>query len=166
MDRQTLEEALVGLSSGYKAVVAAHLFGSAVDQPHRHSDPNVALLLRDDLDADARLDLRLELAEVLEHPTGRPADGGVLNEAPPLLRFQVLRHGRLLWVQDERARCLFGMHRDNLYYDFKPYHGFQVSCLLDRIREEGLGVGCCGARDAFAEARRLSQILAATGGPR
>lgn len=162
MDRQALEETLICLIREYDAVVAAYLFGSAADRPHRHSDLDVALLLRDELDADARLDLRLELVEVLEHKMGRPADVVVLNDAPPFLRFQVLRHGRLLWVRDDRARCLFEMHSYNLYYDFKPYHDFQLSCLLDRIRKEGLGVGYQGARDALAEARRLSQGLAAT----
>ncbi|MGB9724024.1 MAG: type VII toxin-antitoxin system MntA family adenylyltransferase antitoxin [Chloroflexia bacterium] len=161
MDGQTLEHALVDIVRRYEPVVAVYLFGSALERPHRHSDLDVALLLRDDQDADARLDLRLELMEVLTGRLGRPADVVVLNDAPPILRFQVLRNGRLLWTRDDRARCLFEMHSYNLYYDFKPYHDYQVSCLIERIRKEGLGAGYGGARDALAEARQLSQRLAA-----
>lgn len=161
MAGQTLEQSLIELLGGYGPIVAAYLFGStAAGLAHRHSDLDVALLLAEELDADARLDLRMEIVETLEHRTGRPVDVVILNDAPPVLRFQALRHGRLLLVRDDDARCLFEMRSYNLYYDFKPYHDFLVSHLIEHIRKEGLGLGYGGARDTLAEVGQLSQALA------
>lgn len=142
-------------------LVAAYLFGStARGQDHTLSDVDVALLFRDGLSDADRFARTLEIGGALEVALRRPVDVVALNRAPPALCFQVLRHGRLLLERDRTARCLFVMHALNRYYDAKPYLDYHNALLLARIREEGLGRGYHGHRDALAEARQLSARLA------
>jgi predicted nucleotidyltransferase len=143
-------------------LVAVYLFGStARDQAHALSDVDVAVLFAAELSAEDVFAGTLEIGVILEEALRRPVDVIALNRAPPALCFQVLKHGRLLVEQDRTQRCVFIMHALGRYYDAKPYLDYHSTRLLSRIREEGLGGGYHGHRDALAQARQLSAYLAA-----
>ena len=142
-------------------LVVAYLFGSLAEETdHRMSDVDVALLLPHNTDRATAFDTRLRVAAALEELCWRPVDVVILNHAPPLLRFQIVQRGRVLVERDNTARCLFEARTMSEYYDAKQYLDYQFSHLIRRIREEGLGAGYQGHRDALEEARRLSKRLA------
>lgn len=142
-------------------LVAAYLFGStARDQAHALSDVDVAVLFAAELSSADVLARTLEIGVILDEALRRPVDVIALNRAPPALCFQVLKYGRLLLEQDRTQRCVFVMHALGRYYDAKPYLDYHNTRLLSRIREEGLGGGYHGHRNALAEARQLSANLA------
>ena len=147
---------------GRQDLVAVYLFGSvAQNQAHALSDVDVAVLFPEELSAKGMFAHTLEIGSVLEDALHRSVDVVALNRASPALRFQVLKHGRLLLERDRTARCLFVMRALNQYYDAKPYLDYHNARLLSRISEEGLGHGYHGHRNALAQVRRLSAHLAA-----
>lgn len=144
-----------------EGLVAAYLFGSlAEEMDHRLSDVDVALLLPGDVDRPAAFDIRLQVTADLERLCRRPVDVVILNHVPPLLRFQVIQRGQVLLSRDDEARYLFEARTMSEYYDAQRYLDYQLTHLINRIREEGLGAGYQGHRDPLEKARRLSKRLA------
>jgi len=142
-------------------ILAAYVFGSAAEGvAHRLSDLDIALLLPPTTEPMQRFDTRLEVMAALERLTRGQVDVVILNDAPLLLRFQVLRHGRVLVDRDMTQRCLFAARTMSAYYDARRYLDYHFAHLIRRIREEGLGAGYHGHQDTLEEARRLSARLA------
>lgn len=142
-------------------LVAVYLFGStARQQTHALSDLDLAVLFEPGLTEEALFDRTLELGAILEDSLRQSVDLVALNRAPPALCFQVLKDGRLVVERDRTQRCLFVVRALNRYYDAKSYLDYHNAQLVSRIREEGLGRGYRGHRDALAEARRLSTHFA------
>ena len=161
-DSTELSSKLAAVLTGQEEILAAYLFGSQAEGvAHERSDVDVALLLTPNTDPSSALDIRLATATALARASGRSVDVVILNRAPPLLRFQVIRRGRLLVDRDTTARCLFEARSMSEYYDAKRYLDDQLSHLMHRVREEGLGAGYQGHRNTLEEARRLSKRLAA-----
>jgi uncharacterized protein len=98
------------------AVVAAYLFGSAVQQRlTADSDLDVALLFETPPDGLRLLELQEELTSVL----GRQADLVSLNQASPVLGMQVLKGGELVFERSERAVREFQVRTLFAYFDLK-----------------------------------------------
>jgi len=143
-------------------ILAAYLFGSAAEGlAHSWSDLDIALLLPPTMGPHQRLDTRLEVTAGLKRRLGRPVDVVILNDAPLLLRFQVVKHGRVLVDRDATRRCLFVARTMSAYYDAQRYLEYHFGHLIRRIREEDLGRGHHGHQDALEAARRLSARLTA-----
>lgn len=120
-------------------IVAAYLFGSrAIGRARERSDVDVAVLL-DEEDSVARFERRLRLMTEVSDVCGREADVVVLNDAPPVLQHQVLRHGRLLYERDRRARVEFEVRAGRIYADLKSMYDFFTEVLFKEIKEVGLG---------------------------
>lgn len=101
-------------------VIAAYLFGSlAQGRAHPRSDIDVAVLLAA-MDLEAAFHRRLRLMEDLRPYADREVDVVVLNIAPPLLQYQVLKHGRLLYERDRSARVNFEVRVGKVYADLQP----------------------------------------------
>ncbi len=121
-------------------VVAAYVFGSwAQGRPRPESDVDVAVLLKEDLDAEARLMRRLELGNALEELLNRKVDLVVLNDAPPLLQHQVLLHGKRVFERDRMARVEFEVRAGKVYADLKPMFDFFTEAMLREIEEGRFG---------------------------
>ncbi len=101
-------------------VQLAYLFGSQVTGcTHAESDVDVAVLLAASLTADERFTARLTLIGALAHLFGTDqVDVVVLNEASPLLAYEVLHNGVLLYCPDDKQ--LLGNLRRK---DFVPIRG-------------------------------------------
>ena len=120
-------------------VVAAYLFGShAAGKAHPGSDVDTAVLLSEE-DSFARFERRLRLIDEVSDLCGREADVIVLNDAPPLLQHQVLKHGQLLFERDRTARVAFEVRAGKIYADLKPMRRFFQHILFHEIKEAGLG---------------------------
>jgi predicted nucleotidyltransferase len=154
-------EIIRNILAGRNDLAAVYLFGSVAEgTAHALSDVDVAVLFRAGLPDEAMFSHSLEIVALLEAALRRSVDVIALNRASPVLCFQVLQHGRLLFEPDPAARGIFVMYALGRYYDLRPYLDYHQEQLLTRIREEGLGRGYQGHRDALAEARRLSAQLA------
>ena len=161
-DESKVVETISAALHNHPDLVAVYLFGStARDQAHALSDVDVAVLFATELSAADVFGRTLEIGTILDETLRLPVDVIALNRVPPALCFQVLKHGRLLLEQDRTQRCVFVMHALSRYYDAKPYLDYHNTRLLSRIREEGLGGGYHGHRNALAQARQLSAYLAA-----
>jgi len=137
---EKLAAALCRYLASQSDVVAGYVFGSTVQGRARPgSDVDVAVLLSDDLDGEARFMRRLRLGTEVEDVIGRRTDLVVLNDAPPLLQHQVLKHGRLVFERDRAARVEFEVRAGKIYADLKPMYDFHTRDLLQKIKEVGLG---------------------------
>jgi len=137
-DDQALKAALRDYFSSQQDVIAAYLFGSWVAGKARpDSDVDTAVLLSEE-DGVVRFERRLRLMSEVSDVCGREADVVVLNDAPPLLQDQVLRHGRLIFERDRRSRVEFEVRAGKVYADLKPMYDFHTRDLLQKIKEVGL----------------------------
>jgi predicted nucleotidyltransferase len=139
MDDGLSVAALIEYLSAQEDVLAAYLFGShATGKARPGSDVDVAVLLSQK-DSLVRFERRLRLGNEAEDAIGRPVDLIVLNDAPPLLQHQVLKHGRLLDERDQRARVEFEVRAGQVYADLEPMRKFFQQALFREIEEVGLG---------------------------
>jgi len=137
---EELAAALCRYFANQADVVAGYVFGSiAQGRTRPSSDVDVAVLLSDGLDGGTRFARRLRLGAEVEDVIGCQTDLVVLNDAPPLLQHQVLKHGRLLFERDRAARVEFEVRAGKIYADLKPMYDFFTGVLFKEIKEVGLG---------------------------
>lgn len=132
MDDAILKELHVFFSRE-EPVVVAYLFGSvAKGAAGRLSDVDVAVLLSEgyDLTLDYRLYLMGELAEIV----GRETDVVILNEVSPLLRYEVIKCGKILYCKDECERVTFEERTLDEYLDMGRIEREYLKCLLQGVR--------------------------------
>ena len=132
---RALEDKIKNLAAffeGEKRVLVAYLFGSyarGLETPQ--SDVDIAVLLSEIPEKALEYYLHLErrLAEVLENDV----DLVFLNDAPPLLKYQVIKYGRLLFSRDERVRVMFEAKSLCEYLDFNRVLKRYDECFMKRI---------------------------------
>jgi uncharacterized protein len=133
-------------------VVVAYLFGSvARGQANSRSDVDLAVLLDPNLGSEACLERQLQLMVALDDFADREVQVTLLNRASPLLAYQVIRDGFLLYERNQAGRVAFEVHTMKVYFDVKPMLDFHSQVLMKQIREAGLG----------GRARRHSRTLEA-----
>ena len=123
---------LAMLFESEKRVLVAYLFGSyarGLETPR--SDVDIAVLLSEvpERPLEYYLHLERELAKVLE----MDVDLVFLNDAPPLLKYQVIKYGRLLFSRDERVRVMFEAKSLCEYLDFSRVLRRYDECFMRRI---------------------------------
>lgn len=143
-------------------VVLAYLFGSyARRQAWAHSDVDIAVLLAGQPDDDHCFDMRLEIiGGLMDILNVNDVDVLILNQAPPALRYAVLRDGRLLFCRDRQAMIMFRVRTINDYLDFKPILQRHETALLERARKGELLRGCNPHQGALERYRQLRERLA------
>lgn len=103
-------------AAGRPSVLAAYLFGSALQQRLAvDSDIDVGLLFADPPDLFGVFDLQDELTRIL----GRQTDLVCLNRASPILAMQVLKRGAIVFQRSERAVREFQVRTHFAYVDLK-----------------------------------------------
>jgi predicted nucleotidyltransferase len=140
-------------------VVAAYLFGSvARDQAGPLSDVDIAVLLEPDLAMEAAVERQLQLMVALDDYADREVQVTVLNHVSPLLAYQVVRDGLLLYERSRPERIAFEVRAMKVYFDVKPMLDFYSQALLRQIQEVGLGRAKRDSRTLEA-ARRIRERL-------
>ena len=127
-----LEQAIAGVLARYPDVTAAYLFGShAEGREHPGSDVDLALVGSHDRLAEQRLDL---LADLVCAGIDN-VDLVLLDDADPALRFEAVRHNRLVYARREFDH---GSHYSRVvreYFDFEPYLRVQREALKQRLAD-------------------------------
>ncbi|MDW8325650.1 MAG: nucleotidyltransferase domain-containing protein [Anaerolineales bacterium] len=119
-------------------VVLAYLFGSQAEgRATLLSDVDIAVWFSPAVApkdrSQARLDLTTECCRILECDA---VDVVVLNNAPPLLQYDVARHGRLIYEDPAtRPAVDFFVYAFNRYLDTRPFRRLQNEYLAARLRE-------------------------------
>ena len=127
---EELTEAVRSQIFSYPAILAVYLFGShSTGKAKPESDLDLAILLQPDQEDDFPV---LELAVSLEKALGRTVDLVILNRAGELLKYQVRRHGRLLYDRDPRLRKQFEVRGRKSFEDFLYLHRVHLSRTFHR----------------------------------
>jgi hypothetical protein len=123
-------EDLEGVFESHERIALVYLFGSiARGVETKMSDIDLAVLIRDP--PRELLDYYLELLDELSNVLGDRVDLVLLNYAPPLLRHQVIKHGRVLYCKDEEERVRFETRSEKEYYDLRPHYQRYNQILLE-----------------------------------
>jgi uncharacterized protein len=139
-------------------ILALYLFGShSQGLAHIRSDVDLALLLAPEVDAGCFFKYRLRYVAELKRFFVGELDLIILNQVPPLLEFQVLKNGQLLFDRNPNVRAKLEMRMLNRYYLSKRSYEYHFEHLIQRIKEEGLGHGSRSDSSALEKVRRISQ---------
>ena len=141
--KEQIESKLLLFFSERKEVLFAYLFGSvAKESAGRLSDIDIAVYLDPVMIPEAggygyQSELIVELQAILKDKV----DLVVLNEAPTVLRFQVLKSGSLIYCASEAERRKFHENTMNKYLDLKPLLKVQSYYLQKRLAQGTFGGG-------------------------
>ena len=140
MDLDAFRQPLQGLFQQYP-VRLAYIFGSQATQlTHSSSDIDVAVLLDESLAPDERFAERLRLLGDLSCIFGTDhVDLVLLNEAPPLLAYETLRHGVLLYCADAQTRIEFQVRTLRAYEDTIPRRRILSEAMVARLKAGTFG---------------------------
>ncbi|RLJ02560.1 MAG: nucleotidyltransferase domain-containing protein [Candidatus Aenigmatarchaeota archaeon] len=103
-------------------ILFAYLYGSAArGEAGKGSDIDIGVFVKNDFKPEPFYEVKI--SEEVENLTGlKNVEVVVLNGKPLRFLNQVLRHGKLLFSRDERARVLFETYVTKAYIDMKPYY--------------------------------------------
>jgi uncharacterized protein len=120
-------------------VLVAYLFGSRADGRERtQSDYDVGVLLQENLTREERSHWQLELiGRLMDAHHADRIDLVILNGAPPLLCYEVIRRRHVLFNRDDEARVTFEVRALQEWFDWAPrYRHMQ----REMLREFASGV--------------------------
>lgn len=113
-------------------VLIAYLFGSyARGVQTTKSDVDVAVLLSET--PLKMLEYFLHLGNELSTALNNEVDLIILNAAPPLLKHQIIKHGKLLYCKDEKTRIKFEAKAQDEYLDFSIAIARYDKCFIKEI---------------------------------
>lgn len=114
-------------------VVSAFLFGSqAKEKTGSLSDIDIAVFLDERVPREKYFDVKLHLlGELMDLLKRNDIDLVILNEAPPLLSYRVLKEGVLIFCQDKKKLLENEVRTVLRYLDWKPF--------LEKYTEEVFG---------------------------
>jgi len=109
----------------------AVLFGSTARGKARpKSDVDLGILL-DPYSPELRFQVEADLGRA----AGRPVDVVLLDDAPPLLRFEIAREGVLLFQRDDHRWTDFKAKAMVDWWDWAPTHRMIAAGVVRRLRE-------------------------------
>ncbi len=128
------EKELTEYFSSKDSIILAYLFGSTVrGDTGRLSDVDIGVLLDEKLSKKDRFDLELKLmGEIAALIKKNKIDMVVLNEAPLLLAYNIIKNGIIL-KSDETERVKFETKLLSMYMDEKYYIKRHTEETLKRI---------------------------------
>jgi len=121
-------------------VKVAYLFGSRAEgKAGPLSDFDIAILLDRHRDKREIFDYRLKLLNDLSFILKtRKLDVVIMNNAPLLLNYNIIKEGRVLYCRDELERVRFETYVLSRYLDRKYYDERHIKMGIKRMAEKGL----------------------------
>ena len=132
MSEDQIRTCLLDFAGKHEEVLGLFLFGShAGGRARASSDVDVALYIEPNASAaDANFELRLRYAVELEGVTHKRVDVIILNQAPPILRHQIFRKGKLIFERDRaRVRRFIGDALVEFYDEIVTLQGAQETLI-------------------------------------
>lgn len=121
---------LANIFSNFPKVKAVYLFGShAENKENRYSDLDLGILLEDNFDKMIKVDL---LVALTEH-NFNDIDLVLLNNASPLVSFEVVKHNKIIYKRDDFDSNSYFSLTVRKFLDFRPYLQIQRRYLKERI---------------------------------
>ena len=117
--KSIIQKGVIQLLEPMNEITLAFLFGSVVKRDS-FQDVDVAVHLVHDFPRTKYLDFQLDLQLYLQKALKNEVDLIILNEAPPLLRYKVLKTGTLIVEKDRAAFRDFFRQTIYEYFDFLP----------------------------------------------
>jgi predicted nucleotidyltransferase len=140
MNLDAFHQPLQGLFQQHP-VRLAYLCGSqATRRTHPNSDVDIAVLLDESLTLDERFAERVQLLDDLSRIFGTDqVDLVILNEASPLLAYETLLHGVLLYCADAQTRIEFQVRTLRAYEDTIPLRRILSEAMVARLKAGTFG---------------------------
>jgi uncharacterized protein len=122
-----------------------YLFGShASGHTHAESDVDIAVLLDEALTTQERSAEQLALIGAFSRLWRTDnVDVTILNEASPLLAYEVLRNGVLLYCVDDEVRVEFQVRTLRAYEDTAPLRTILAEAMAERLKAGTFGKAVC-----------------------
>lgn len=124
-----------------KEVAVLYIFGSLANgNKTGESDIDIAVLID-----EARLkkvdfeSLKKKYYAATPGFSLRPVDIVILNTAPPFLKHQVLKTGKILFDRNKKERVRFTTMSITEYLDYKPIQDIYLKAVSDRFRRGYVG---------------------------
>lgn len=124
------------LGRKHQEITAVYLFGSsATGKVGPLSDVDVAVLLQEKSIAPKKqFGFLLDLLGEAMHACRRPdVEVVLLNQASPLLAYEIVRHGKVLYERHPGQRVATEARIVRDYLDFEPFHRVQRRYLKDQL---------------------------------
>lgn len=119
-------------------VLFACLFGShAKGGANRLSDIDIAVYMSANIDHTGLYKHSLKF--MADCPLSGTKDIVMLNESPPLLAYEVLAHGKPIFIRDKKAFIDFTVTTYSRYFDTKNMRQTQFNALSERIKGGKIG---------------------------
>ena len=133
---EKLDSAMTGLHGIFSShgVVLGYVFGSVAQARERaDSDLDIAVLLRNDVPRENDFDVELLLnTEIVGCTHVNDVDVVILNRAPPLLAYEVIARGRLIYGRKE-DRVAYEVRAIQEFIDTQPIRAAQEEAFLRRL---------------------------------
>ncbi len=132
-----MDEKIRGILREKKAIGFAYLFGSySTGTTHRDSDVDIAVHLteREKLKDSLRWRLRL-MAEISSELRMNDVDVVVLNEAPLVLRYEIVSSGKIIVNTVPGSELEFRLRTMKEYFDTAPMRDMFRRVMKKKIRE-------------------------------
>jgi len=122
-------------------VSALYVFGSAEkNRKTRESDIDIAVIIDDSGLKKINFErFRKKYYEASPGFSVRLVDIVILNTAPPFLKYQVLKTGRVLFDKRKKLSARFTERAITEYLDYKPIEDICLNAVARRFREKTVG---------------------------
>jgi len=134
-------ERIIHYFKGTDEVSTLYIFGSlGKGKTTGESDIDIAVLI-DESKLQRRNFELLKRKYYAASPTFsmRPVDIVIFNTAPPFLKHQILKTGRILFDKNRRLRVRFTERAITEYLDYKPIEDICLKAVAKRFREKKIG---------------------------
>lgn len=118
---------------GYENIIFAYIFGSYVQGKMRpDSDIDIAIYSEKKLDSETYLEIKMDLTDACK----REIDLIILNDANPLLKYEIYKNNILLFTRDNVLETSYKIKTLFEYNDVKRYLDLSYDRTIERLKKE------------------------------
>lgn len=133
MDNMDIIKKCKSILMDYEDIIFAYIFGSYVQGKMRaDSDIDIAIYLGKKMDIETYLEIKMHLSDACK----REVDLIVLNDAIPLLKYQIYKNNISLFIRDKTIETRYKVKTLFEYSDMKRYLDLSYNKTIDRLKEE------------------------------
>jgi len=139
IEKETLISRLAEFFNTRECVELAYLFGSTAEgNTGPLSDIDIGVYLSNRLTKSERIEKRLELtAELASFLKTSSIDLVVMNDASPVINFEIIKPNSPLFIRDEDLKLEVEQKVMSRYLDRKYHEDLLNRAFLERIKEKG-----------------------------